>query len=126
LPTKHLARVGPLRLAARFFVGDLTTMIEIWGSWKVDAAVLRARMEKAMETMRETHEIWRRSTEYAQRVHDRAFADFDEVIRGYRTVEDTATGERRDTDLGWVDRVVDKLNEKAGYERYKQIPLRDQ
>ncbi len=108
------------------FQRDLTTMIQIWASWKVDAAVLQARLQKAMETMRETHEIWRRSNEYAQRVYDRAVADFDEVIRGYRTVEDTLTGERRDADLGWVDRVVDKLNEKAGYERYKQIPLRDQ
>lgn len=67
-----------------------------------------------------------RSTDYAEKVRDRTNADFDEVIRGYRTVEDTTTGERAETDLGTVHRTVEKLNEHAGYDRYKEIPLRDQ
>ena len=44
--------------------------------------------------------------------------DFLEAARSWPSEEAWA--------LGWVDRMVDKLNEKAGYERYKQIPLRDQ
>jgi hypothetical protein len=51
--------------------------------------------------------------------------DFDEVIRGYRTVEDTQTGQRTSVDLGDVDKIVDKLNERDP-DRYKQIPLRDE
>ena len=51
--------------------------------------------------------------------------DFDEVIRGYRTVEDTRTGERGSVDLGNVDDVVDALN-RGDPGRYQQIPLRDE
>jgi len=47
------------------------------------------------------------------------------VIRGYRTVEDTTTGERSSVNLGKVDDVVNKLNE-GDPGRYKQIPLRDE
>jgi hypothetical protein len=50
----------------------------------------------------------------------------DEIIRGYRTVEDTQTGYHKDVDLGYSKEIVDKLNEKEGYNRYKEIPLRDQ
>ena len=51
--------------------------------------------------------------------------DFDEVIRGVRTVEDTQTGYRTSVDLGNVNQIVDKLN-KHDPGRYIQIPLRDE
>ncbi len=47
------------------------------------------------------------------------------MIRGYRTVEDTRTGERGSVDLGNVDNFVDTLNE-SDPDRYRQIPLRDE
>jgi hypothetical protein len=50
---------------------------------------------------------------------------FDELIRGYRTVEDTQTGERRSADLGNVDKIVDDLNERDPG-RYRAIPMRDE
>lgn len=109
-----------------FFQRDLPLMMEIWKSWKVSDKTLQDRMNKAMEDMKEAGNIYRRSTENAAKARDRSNADFDEVIRGYRTVEDTTTGERHETDLGWVTDTVQKLNEHAGYERYKEIPLRDQ
>jgi hypothetical protein len=58
-------------------------------------------------------------------IRSRSNDDFDEVIRGFRTVEDTNTGEKRSVDLGNVDQIVDNLNY---YDpgRYKQIPLRDE
>jgi hypothetical protein len=50
---------------------------------------------------------------------------FDELIRGYRTVEDTTTGEKASVDLGNVDKVVDDLNERDPG-RYRSIPMRDE
>ena len=50
---------------------------------------------------------------------------FDELIRGYRTVEDTQTGERKSADLGNVDKIVDDLNE-GDPGRYRAIPMRDE
>jgi hypothetical protein len=55
----------------------------------------------------------------------RTATDFDETIRGIRTVEDTQTGEKTSVDLGNVHDIVDKLNEHDPG-RYKEIPLRDE
>jgi hypothetical protein len=69
-----------------------------------------------------------RSTENIERdaeIRQRSAADFDEVIRGERTVEDTQTGERTRVDLGDVHDIVDHLNE-ADPGRYKEVPLRDE
>jgi hypothetical protein len=63
--------------------------------------------------------------EQQQNSQARRADDFDELIRGYRTVEDTRTGEKRSVDLGNVDRIVDDLNAHDP-DRYRQIPLRDE
>ena len=47
------------------------------------------------------------------------------MIRGYRTVEDTRTGDRTSVDLGNVRDIVDELNQ-GDPGRYKEIPLRDE
>jgi hypothetical protein len=117
------------------FARDVPVMAQIWASWKVSDAVLRERLAKAAESVRGTNALVaeraaerRRPGRYddPEKVRDAANADFSEVIRGYRTVEDTRTGERREADLGRVDDIVLKMNEKEGYERYKPIPLREQ
>ena len=79
-----------------------------------------------MDDLKSAGEMMKKSNEYAAKVRSNSNADFDEVIRGYRTVEDTQTGERREANLGYVDQIVEKMNEKEGYERDKEIPLRDQ
>jgi hypothetical protein len=56
---------------------------------------------------------------------ERSNANFDEMIRGYRTVEDTATGDKTSVDLGDVHQVVQNLN-YSDPGRYKEIPLRDE
>jgi hypothetical protein len=76
------------------FERDLPVMGQIWASWKVDDRVLRDRLAKASESLRQANEIQARGRIDAQKVRDNANADFDEMIRGYRTVEDTQTGER--------------------------------
>jgi hypothetical protein len=55
---------------------------------------------------------------------DKRHADFGEVIRGYRTVEDTTTGERKEVPLGDAKEIVGTLNE-GDPGRYKEIPARD-
>ena len=67
------------------------------------------------------HQDWEKNQNTTSRSHD----DFDEVLRGYRTVEDTRSGVKTSVDLGNVDVIVDKLNE-AEPGRYRQIPLRDE
>jgi hypothetical protein len=64
---------------------------------------------------------WEKNQNATSRSHD----DYDEVLRGYRTVEDTRSGVKTSVDLGNVDVIVDKLNE-ADPGRYRQIPLRDE
>lgn len=107
------------------FGAAFPVMMEAWGGWRVNPAVFRQRLQRAYRTMRETHRLLTEAAETRSRSFDRSLADWTEVFRGSRVVEDTRTGERTDLDIGWVDRQVERLNEAAGYERYRQIPLRD-
>ncbi len=66
-----------------------------------------------------------RNWEDGQLAQARRDDNFDELIRGYRTVEDTQTGERRSVDYLNVDKIVDDLHERDPG-RYHQIPLRDE
>jgi hypothetical protein len=74
--------------------------------------------QKAME---ESHKAFADKQNQQARSND----NFDEYIRGVRTVEDTQTGIKTSVDLGNVDKVVDTLNERDPG-RYRQIPLRDE
>lgn len=78
----------------------------------------RARASKTFDAQREDRA---RASNQRMRQSD----DFDEVIRGTRTIEDTRTGERASVDLGDVDRITDRLNESDSG-RYREIPLRDE
>jgi len=68
------------------------------------------------------------SVENSERASNQSLRSADdtvEYIRGVRTVEDTQTGEKASVDLGYVDKVVDGLNEHDPA-RYREIPLRDE
>jgi hypothetical protein len=119
---------------------DLPVMLQIANSWKLNDSVVMdnsrqminaqnrsfAAFENSMKEKSAAFDSYMASVRNSERVRERSNADFDEVIRGYRTVEDTQTGDRRDVNLGYSKEIVDKLNEHAGFERYKEIPLRDQ
>jgi hypothetical protein len=81
------------------------------------------RQQQAHREVTKAHE--RQNKEKNQNATSRTHDDYDEVLRGYRTVEDTRSGVKTSVDLGNVDVVVDKLNE-ADPGRYRQIPLRDE
>ena len=95
---------------------------------KENIDAMNARFKAQQDAHRElvaTYEANNRNWEKNQKIQSRSIDDFDEVIRGYRTVQDTTTGEKTQVDLGHVDQIVDRLNE---YDpgRYVQIPLRDE
>jgi len=121
------------------FEHDLPVMMEMITSKRENGAVI---MAKARENVRASQarnaavvgQVQERSRAFdAQRAANarasnaraRQQDDFDEGIRGTRTVEDTRTGQRGSVDLGDADRITDKLNE-GDPDRYRQIPLRDE
>jgi hypothetical protein len=108
------------------FAQDIPTLLAAWGSWKVSDRLLRERMEKALADMKAGHEIWKQARDNHNKTIAQTNADFGEMIRGWRTVEDTTTGERREVDLGNAEKIVEKMNEAEGWKRYKEIPARDE
>ena len=82
-------------------------------------------MQRAHATQQAAFDDYLKSVQRNSIIRERSATDFDEVIRGVRTVEDTQTGYRSSVDLGNVDQIVDKLNEHDPG-RYVQIPLRDE
>jgi hypothetical protein len=118
---------------------DLPTMIAMAASLKENAPVIVektrenieaanarfAAQQKANRELQAAFDSQRRHWEHNQLIQDRSFADFDEVIVGYRTVEDTTTGARHSVNLGNAHDIVERLNE---YDpgRYKEVPLKDE
>jgi hypothetical protein len=82
-------------------------------------------MQRAHATQVAAFDDYFKSMQHNSVIRERSAIDFDEVIRGSRTVEDTQTGHRTSVDLGNVDQIVDKLNERDPG-RYIQFPLRDE
>ena len=121
------------------FERDLPTMVAIATSWRTNDRVVQAKtaqaindqnqrfaaQQKAHQEQVAAFDRYNRAWEHRQLTQSRSNADFDEVIRGYRTVEDTRTGNKSNVDLGNVHDIVNKLNE-GDPGRYKEIPLRDE
>ncbi|MDP9172429.1 MAG: hypothetical protein M3O30_00995 [Planctomycetota bacterium] len=119
---------------------DVPIMLDIAKSWKLnDNAVAQnsqanvaaqnqrfAAFEQTMKEKNDSFDRYLQSVQNNEVIQEKSNADFDEVIRGYRTVEDTETGNRTQVDLGNVHDIVNQMNQNAGSERYKEIPLRDQ
>jgi hypothetical protein len=121
------------------FDRDLPTMLAIAKSWKLNDSVVQqhtqqniaasnqrfAAFEQSMKEKQDAFDRYLKSVQHNDLIQERGNADFDEVIRGYRTVYDTETGERTSVDLGNVNEIVNSLNE-GDPGRYVQIPLRDE
>ena len=121
------------------FAGDTPLMLAIINSLKVNNEVVAekthenidasnrrfAEMQQAHKQQMAGYDEQNKAWERRSLQQSRSNADFDEVIRGDRTVLDTQTGERTSVDLWNVDGIVNKLNE-GDPGRYQQIPLRDE
>jgi hypothetical protein len=128
-----------LTAPAETFKQDLPVMLAQTNSLKENAAVIQQKTQQkiaaqnqwfqaqqaAQKKVEAAYDQQHKDWEHNQLIQDRSNANFDEYIRGYRTVQDTSTGDKTSVDLGNVHQVVENLNY---YDpgRYKEIPLRDE
>lgn len=108
------------------FRRNIPLLLQIWQSWHVSDATLKRRLQSAVKSMQEANRIYQEAIGQQGKAMDRTMADWAEMMRSNRTVEDQLTGERGEANLGWVNEIVNKLNEHEGWNRYKPIPLREQ
>jgi hypothetical protein len=107
------------------FQQNLPTLLAIWNSWQVAAHVHQRRIDQAIADMREVGQIIDQVHARRQASYDAINADWTEYIRGTTTVRDSVVGEVHDVPLYDIERLVESLNDAAGYERYQHVPLRD-
>jgi hypothetical protein len=107
------------------FTPHLPTLVRILDSAQTAGHVLRERIQGAAQSLREARDIWWQTTQNRSQSQDRMNANWTEAFRGTRIVEDTRTGQWRDVDLAYSADTVRRLNEREGYPRYREIPLRD-
>jgi hypothetical protein len=138
-PDSWMMTVNEIKAPDATFEHDLAAMMAMANSWKGNDKVItqksqegirasNQRFEAFQQAQREKSDAFDRQNQDWQRnqlTQSRSNDDFDEMIRGYRTVEDTRTGEKKSVDLGNVDNIVDSLNQ-GDPGRYQQIPLRDE
>lgn len=101
------------------FGRNLPLLLRIWTEWKVDDAVFKERLDRALASMNEAGRLMRESDDYRRTVMDKANRAWDEVIRGVQPTLDTRTGEVHPMDPAAVDRAVEYLNRQEGFPRWK-------
>lgn len=107
------------------FAEHLPTLLRILGSARTASHVTNEILQHARQSQREAHDIWWDATRNQDRARDRMHSNWTEAFRGTRIVEDTRTGTRSDVRFHYSADVVRRLNQQEGYERYREIPLRD-
>ena len=105
------------------FPQNLPVLLQVWGSARTAQHVIDEKLGEALQSLREVGAIARQTAQTRDRSQQRIHDKWTEVMRGTRFVEDTLTGERRDVDLGYSHEIVRRLNEGAGTDRYREIPL---
>lgn len=103
------------------FRSELPLMIEVWKSWSVSDAVLRGRLEHAIQTMNETWKIFRETMAESTRASLSEAKGWDQVIRGVETVEHAPSGKRWEVDNSKVNDLVDALN-SSGTGHWRVVP----
>ncbi len=106
---------------AQDFAQQLPVMMQMWNSWNLNPALLRERMNNAMQSMRETSAILQGMNDNQRRAGERGNLGWSQTIRGVQTIEDTTTGRRGDVDMNSANRIVQGLNEQ-GYS-YRLVPV---
>ena len=106
------------------FGQNLPTLFQIWTSAQVSPQEFQRRLDAAMSSLHEAHEMrwqWMRNQ---SRRHDDMYAAWREQHIGVRVVEDTIAGTQRHVDHGHSTELVRKLNEQEPG-RYREISLRE-
>jgi hypothetical protein len=107
------------------FAQNYMPLMQILTSAQTAGHIVRERLDSAMRSSREANDIMWQTIQNRNRAQDRMHANWTEAFRGTRIVEDTRTGQWRDVDLAYSADTVRRLNEREGYPRYLEIPLRD-
>jgi len=107
------------------FAQNYVPLMQILISAQTAGHVVRERLDHARRSSQEASDIMWQTIQNRNRAQDRAHANWTEAFRGTRIVEDTRTGQWRDVDLAYSGDTVRRLNEREGYPRYREIPLRD-
>jgi hypothetical protein len=110
---------------AECFAQNYVPLMQILNSAQTAGHIVRERLDSAMRSSREANDIMWQTIQNRNRAQDRMHADWTEAFRGTRIVEDTRTGRWHDADLAYSGDTVRRLNEREGYDRYREIPLRD-
>jgi len=110
---------------AECFAEHLPTLMRILGSAQTASHVISEALQRASQSQREAHDIWWDATRNQERARDRMANNWTEAFRGTRAIEDTQTGTRRDVNFAYSADLVHRLNQQEGYERYREIPLRE-
>ncbi|HEX3357747.1 MAG TPA: hypothetical protein VHS31_12320 [Tepidisphaeraceae bacterium] len=115
----------PVMLAQAFSLSENADAVAAKSRREIDAANAHAKaMQAANQKIADAHYANTESVERNEQIKMRSLTDFDETIRGERTIEDTQTGEQTSVNLADVHNIVDKLNYQDP-DRYREIPLRD-
>jgi hypothetical protein len=109
---------------ASCFGQNLPTLFQIWASAQVSPQEFQRRLNAAMNSLNEAHEMHWQGMRNRSRREDDMFAAWREQHIGIRAVEDARTGTHTTVDHGHSTELVRRLNEREPG-RYREIPLRE-
>ena len=109
---------------ASCFGQNLPTLFQIWTSAQVSPHEFQRRLNAAMSSLNEAHEMQWQGMRNRSKLDDDIRAAWRLHNIGVATVEDTITGTQRPVDHGHSTELVNKLNEQEPG-RYREIPLRE-
>lgn len=111
---------------AEQWASSLPVLLEVWRSWQVSQQELQRRLDKAAATMREIHAIIRGASAERLRAYEDVNKAWNHVLRGDWPIEDReAGGARQNVDTEHLRPTLEALNREAGYERWREVPLRE-
>jgi len=89
------------------FREELPLLISIWNSWSVNPEVEHQRLQHAIESNKETWDIYQSTQAQSQDAHHRAACATDDLVRGQIEIENPRTGEhkkvRNDSAEWWIN-----------------------
>ncbi|MBN1352928.1 hypothetical protein JXJ21_26295 [candidate division KSB1 bacterium] len=123
--TQWLLYYSEIASPASSFDENFPILWEIWKSWKTSSKVFQQRIDDALKSMSETNRNYQQAMQERDRVMEDTFSDWDEYIRGYRYIEDTNDDGLYQVNLHLAQPLVQKLNDDLGYQRYREVPMRE-
>jgi len=102
--------ISSVAAPSELFASEASTLLAIWKSYSINPQVFAQRMDDAVKNMNKATESILSAGRESARVREAAAENWDQVIRGVDTVENTRTGRRYEVDNQSAQRLVDGLN----------------